>query len=93
MKYKHGRIDGGIVMERELQLIQDVFKTEVQEIQIDEKIDAILDWNSFMIMQLMAEISSRYQYDISVMEIAEIERLRDLVELIGCIANRERQFE
>ena len=69
-------------MKQELQLLQEIFRIEVTELQMNEKIENVLDWNSFMIMQLMAEVSNRYQYDISVMEIAEIESLGDLAELI-----------
>lgn len=69
-------------MEQELQLIQDIFKIEVTGEQLSEKIENVLDWNSFMIMQLMAEVWKRYQYDITVEEIGEIETLRDLAELL-----------
>lgn len=75
-------VDGGIGMKRELQLIHDIFKIEVTEVQLGERIEDVLDWNSFMIMQLMAEVWNRYQYDITVEEIGEIETLQDLAELL-----------
>ena len=69
-------------MEQELEWIQDIFKIEVTDGQLSEKIEDVLDWNSFMIMQLMAEVWNRYQHDITVEEIGEIETLRDLAELL-----------
>ncbi len=69
-------------MQQELDIIDAVFQVKVREEDLGKMVEEILEWNSFMIMQLMTEVFNRYQKNINVMQIAGIETVRDLIELL-----------
>lgn len=64
------------------ELINEIFEVEIQEDQISKKIEDVVEWNSFMIMNFMVEMSERYQAEISVEDISGIETMRDLLQLV-----------
>lgn len=63
-------------------LINEIFEVEINEDEIEKRIENVLEWNSFMIMNFMAEMSERYHAEISVDDISGVETIDDLLDLI-----------
>jgi acyl carrier protein len=76
-------------METELALIGELFKCTVTAQQLEEQVEDLLDWDSFELLNLMTEVQERYGYTLTIDEIAEIETLSDLVQLLQRIGKGE----
>ncbi len=63
-------------------VISEIFQTNINGHDLEEKISDVLNWNSFEILNFMTEMSERYQVDITIEEITRITRLQDLVILV-----------
>lgn len=68
-------------------VFEEIFDIEINETNVLQPIEQLLDWDSFTIMEFLAEMSDRYCVDIDIMQISMIETGVDLVHLIQqCMA-------
>lgn len=66
-----------------LQLINDVFGTEMTEIPEDTYIEAMVIWDSYMIMSLLVEIETRYQRKMDLNHLFSVKTMGELARLIA----------
>ncbi len=76
-------------MLEEIEQINEVFQSHLAEDDLGCKVEDVLEWNSFQIMEFMAEMDARYSADVTIEQLAEIDTVADLVCLVQqcCISS------
>lgn len=67
---------------KELDILSEIFESEITEDQLDEEIEEALCWDSYMIMNFMSEMNDRYGVFITIEELADIGTIRELADLV-----------
>ena len=73
---------GGYSMEK-IEILNEIFDTEMTVNDVDKEIGAVLDWNSFQIMNFLVETEELFHKRITVEQISQVKYIRDLLVLMG----------
>ncbi len=69
-------------MTEELEQINEIFQSHLTNVDLGCKVEDVLEWNSFQIMEFMAEMDTRYSVDVTIERIAGIDTVGDLICLV-----------
>ena len=69
-------------MEKKIELLNEIFDTEITVNDVDKEIGALLDWNSFQIMNFMVETEERFHKRITVEQISQVKYIQDLLAMM-----------
>ncbi len=69
-------------MEKKIKILNDVFELELTENDLNKEIEKVLPWDSFHIMEFLAEIEERYNKRITIEQISRVKKICDLLNLI-----------
>ena len=69
-------------MQETIELLNDIFESEVSVNDIDKEVHEVLLWDSFHIMDFLVEMEERFEKRIKIEDVSEIYRIRDLIQLI-----------
>lgn len=69
-------------MTEALQILNDIFESELTMNDIEKEVQEILPWDSFHIMNFIVEIEEKFQKEITIDKISNINYVKDLLNLI-----------
>ena len=69
-------------MEKKIELLNEIFDTEITVNDVGKEIGALLDWNSFQIMNFMVETEERFHKRITVEQISQVKYIQDLLAMM-----------
>lgn len=69
-------------MEKAMEVFSEIFEISLKPEDLQKRVENLLDWDSFTIMNFMSEIYDRYGVNIDIVQISKIDTFRDLIELI-----------
>jgi acyl carrier protein len=72
----------GYLMEKKIELLNEIFDTEITVNDVGKEIGALLDWNSFQIMNFMVETEERFHKRITVEQISQVKYIQDLLAMM-----------
>ena len=69
-------------MSNSIKIIEEICEITVSDYEPEEKLQDVLQWDSFAILNFMAEVENQYHYRLTIEDMAEIETLDDLIQLL-----------
>ena len=72
----------GYLMEKKIELLNEIFDTEITVNDVGKEIGALLDWNSFQIMNFLVETEERFHRRITVEQISQMKYIQDLLVMM-----------
>lgn len=73
-------------METAMKAFSDIFEVSITPDDFEKQVDNLIDWDSFTIMNFMAEMSEKFGVTINIAQISAIDKVKDVVDLIyNCI--------
>ena len=70
-------------MNKAINVLNEIFQIQLKEDDLEKRVEKVLDWDSFSIMEFMSEISERYEVTIDVIQISSVVTILDLLNLIN----------
>lgn len=75
----------------ELEIINQIFEVHLDMGDMEKGIKDAIEWDSFNIMNFMAEISDRYGITLDIVQISSIQYVKDMVALVKtCIQQNDQ---
>ena len=68
-------------MDEKIKLLKDVFEIDLSLDDLDREVSEALPWDSFHIMNYLVEAEEQFGNRISIEQISEIKKIRELLDL------------
>lgn len=69
-------------MSDSVKIIEEICEITVSDYKPQEKLQDVLQWDSFAILNFMAEVENQYHYHLTVEDMSEIETIEELIQLL-----------
>lgn len=69
-------------MKERLEVLSEIFETELTPDDLDRETGEALEWDSFHIMEFLVKTEARFHKRVTIEQIAEVRFVRDLVQLM-----------
>lgn len=69
-------------MDEKVELLNEIFEAELTMDDLEQNVEDVLLWDSFHIMDFMAEMAEHFQKRITLEQISEIKRIRELLRFM-----------
>lgn len=69
-------------MEKAMEVFSEIFDISLKHEDLGKQVENLLDWDSFTIMNFMAEMSEKFDVTIDIIQISAIDTVKDVIELI-----------
>lgn len=65
-----------------MEVFSEIFDISLKHEDLGKQVENLLDWDSFTIMNFMAEMSEKFDVTIDIIQISAIDTVKDVIELI-----------
>ena len=65
-----------------VKIIEEICEVDISDYKPQDRLEDILQWDSFAILNFMAEVENQYDYQLTIEDMVEIETLEELIQLL-----------
>ena len=69
-------------MSESVKIVEEICEITVSDYKPQEKLQDVLRWDSFAILNFMAQAENQYHYHLTVEDMVEVETIEELIRLL-----------